>query len=294
MQVHTAVAPDRGLESVGKAPIRAIITRGKGRVDRELLDACPQLEVIARVGVGLDNVDVAYATEMGVRVINLPGSNAATVAEHTFGLMLSLQRRIHQAINEVKADNWAYRLAYGGDELRGKTLAILGRGNVGKSVAKLATAFQMKVLFLARPQVQSKDVKRDERGIQLLLEQADLLSLHLPLTEGTRHLLNEVTLKHCKPGALIVNTARGEIIDHAALLRALRSGAIGGYAADVMSTDQRAESGTLLQLPQVLVTPHMASLTKLTFVDMCEQSVRNLLSLLAGGRISPRYLANKI
>ena len=290
--LHFAAAPDRGPELADQYPIRAIITRGKGRVDRDLIDRCPELEVVARAGVGLDNVAVDYATEKNVKVLNLPGSNAATVAEHTLGLMLGLQRQLHVAVREVKDGNWAFRHSYGGDELRGKTLGILGRGNIGTRVAALAEAFQMKVLFLARTRVQYEEQGSQERNLYELMEEADILSLHLPLTDRTHGLLSEKAFSRIKPGSLIVNTARGEIIDNEALLAALRSGRVGGYAADVMSKEQLAEAGDLIAHPNVLLTPHVASLTGRTFTDMSEQTVRNTLAILAGKTVPERYQYN--
>lgn len=291
--VHEAPGPDQGQSIAGRHPIAAIFTRGKGQVDRALIEACPHLKIIARAGVGLDNVDVELATEKGIMVINAPGSNAATVAEHTLGLLLSLQRKLYEGIHAVKNENWAYRHHYQGDELRGKTIGILGRGNIGTRVATLAEAFSMKVLYLARTRVQFEDLKSNERNLHELMAEADILSLHLPLTDRTRNLLNEKSLEYCKPGSLIINTARGEIVDHKALLRALKSGQVGGYAADVMSNEQRDKAGDLFAQPNVLITPHMASLTARTFTDMCEVTTRNLLAVLEGKSIPDRYHFNR-
>ncbi|MEM9259774.1 MAG: hydroxyacid dehydrogenase [Bacteroidota bacterium] len=289
--VWLAEMPKSGPIIAREHDIHAIVTRGKGDVSRELLDLCPQLQVIARCGVGLDNVDVAYATTRGVKVVNAPGSNADTVAEHTLGLMLSLQRQTYASVAAVKAGNWDFRKTYGGDEIRGKTLGILGYGNIGKRVGDLARAFGMRVLHWARPQVPTQDEGAVQKLAELLA-QSDILSLHLPLTEATRNLLSAEMLTHLRPHALIINTARGGIIDETALLSALQSGHIGGYAADVLAEEPPAADYPLLSLPNVLLTPHSASLTARTYNFMCVLTVNNTLDLLAGKAIDKKYIFN--
>lgn len=290
--VFMAKTPDAGPDIARKEEIHAIITRGKGRVDAALLDLCPQLKVIARCGVGLDNIDVAYASKKGVRVLNAPGSNADTVAEHTLNLMLSLQRQTYAAVAAVKAGNWAFRNDFDGDEIRGKTLGILGFGNIGRRVEKLATAFGMRVLHLAHPQVQAKDDGAMARSLDDLLSEADILTIHLPLNVTTRQLLGKANLYKTKPGVLIINTSRGEIIDEKALLAGLESGRLGGYAADVLTTEPPAADSALIALPNVLVTPHSASLTARTYDQMCLLSVSNTLKFLAGQAVDKRFVFN--
>lgn len=142
-QVFLADSPYSGGEIAAQHPIHAIVTRGKGDVSQQLIDQCPDLKVIARCGVGLDNVDVPHATKKGVKVLNTPGANAATVAEHTIALMLMLQRHLYQSVQAVKANDWGYRTQYQGDELNGKRLGILGLGNIGSRVAQIAQALGM-------------------------------------------------------------------------------------------------------------------------------------------------------
>ena len=292
--IFIATAPDTGKEIAAKETIHAIITRGKGDVSAALIDLCPALKVIARCGVGLDNVDVAHATEKGVRVVNAPGSNADTVAEHTLGLMLSLQRHTFAAITAVKAGNWAFRNNFGGDEIRGKTLGILGYGHIGRRVEVLANAFGMEVLHLAHPQVQAKDDGATARDLGALLAEADILTIHLPLNTTTRQLLNATALYQTKPDALVINTARGEIIDERALLVGLESGRIGGYASDVLTTEPPAINSELIAHSNVLITPHAASLTARTYNHMCVLTVNNALDLLAGKEVDQRYVFNAV
>ncbi|MBC6994074.1 hydroxyacid dehydrogenase [Neolewinella lacunae] len=291
-RVVLAETPFSGPDEARRYDIEAIVTRGKGEVNAALLDLCPSLKVIARCGVGLDNIDVATATQRGIPVVNAPGVNAETVAEHTLGLMLSLQRQMFAAITATKAGNWAYRNSYAGDELRGKTLGIMGYGNIGQRVAKLATAFGMRVLHLAHPQVQAKDDGAMARDLPDLLAESDLLTIHLPLNVTTRQLLNAEMLARVKPGALLINTARGEIIDEAALLAGLQSGHLGGYAADVLTTQPPDPASPLLALPNVLITPHLASLTARTYDEMCVLTARNTLDVLHGKPIDRRFIHN--
>lgn len=293
-QVFRATSPTGGPEVAQKEQIHAIITRGKGDVSAELIAMCPDLQVIARCGVGLDNIDVLKATRAGVPVINAPGSNADTAAEHTLNLMLSLQRQTFASITAVKSGNWAYRNGFSGDEIRGKTLGILGYGNIGQRVKKLAMAFGMEVLHLAHPQVQAKDDGAKARDLDALLHESDILTIHLPLNATTRQLLDAKALAKTKPGTLIINTARGEIIDEEALLNALKSGHIGGFAADVLTTEPPAPDSELVALPNVLITPHAASLTARTYNQMCVLTVKNALALLVGEEIDRRFLFNKL
>jgi phosphoglycerate dehydrogenase-like enzyme len=227
-----------------------------------------------------------------VRVINAPGSNADTVAEHTMGLMLSLQRQTFASVSAVKAGNWTFRNTYGGDEIRGKTLGILGYGNIGRRVEVLARAFGMQVLHLAHPQVQAKDDGVMARNLDALLAESDILTIHLPLNATTRQLVNATALYQTKPGVLIINTARGEIIDESSLLVGLNSGRIGGYASDVLTTEPPAQDSELVAHPNVLITPHSASLTARTYNHMCVLTVTNALALLAGKELDQRYVFN--
>lgn len=192
--------------------VHAIITRGKKRIDKALMEACPLLEVVARCGVGLDNVDVSEATARKIRVINAPGSNAATIAEHTLALMLMLMRNLYTSVERVKQNNWDWRNQYAGDELNGKTLGILGMGNIGKRVARLGEAFGMEVVYWSRS---AQDLSMEE-----VLRRSDIVSLHLPLDKETEKIIGEEQLALMKPHAFLINTARGALIDHAALLEA--------------------------------------------------------------------------
>ncbi|KIA94058.1 phosphoglycerate dehydrogenase [Pedobacter kyungheensis] len=272
-------------EVLGRIEVHAVITRGKGQIDKRLMDCCPDLEVVARCGVGLDNVDVAEATARKIRVVNAPGSNAATIAEHTLALMLMLMRNLYQSVERVKQHDWNWRNQYAGDELNGKTLGILGMGNIGKRVAKLGEAFGMKVLYWSRT---TQNLPMEE-----LLKQSDVISLHLPLTQETNEIIGAAQLALMKPTAFLINTARGALINHAALLDALNANTIAGFAADVLPDEPPVENLSVVQHPHALITPHTASLTAATYQRMCLLTVKNVLAILGGGAAELNSVYNR-
>lgn len=259
--------------------IDAVITRGLGQVNSALMEACPQLVVAARCGVGLDNVDVAEASRRKIKVVNAPGSNASTVAEHTIALMLMLQRNLYQALNDVKSGNWAARSSFKSDELGEKTLGILGLGNIGLKVAKIAEALGMRVVYWSKS---PKDVPYQYASKAELLASSDLISIHVPLTVETSNLINAEALSKVKPNCIIVNTARGQIVDKAALVDALNSGKLAGYGADVPTSPAPTADDELISHPKALITAHVSSLTATTYKNMCVSTVNNVLAILRG------------
>jgi D-3-phosphoglycerate dehydrogenase / 2-oxoglutarate reductase len=279
IQIFTAYGDEPLARILSKNTIHAVITRGKGQVNKALMEACPQLQVAARCGVGLDNVDVKEATLRKIKVVNAPGANAATIAEHTLSLMLLLQRNLYQSINEVKAGNWDARNRFQGDELQGKTLGILGMGNIGKKVAKLADAFGMKVIYWSRAKVKNKF---KYASFEDVLRKSDIVSLHLPYFPELHHLIDEQALAMMKPTALLINTARGTLIDQTILHKALENKTIAGFGADVLANEPPAPNDPLLTHPKALITAHVGSLTATTYTKMCVSTVQNVLAILAG------------
>lgn len=259
--------------------IHAVITRGKGQVNKALMEACPQLQVAARCGVGLDNVDVKEASLRKIKVVNAPGSNASTIAEHTLSLMLMLQRNLYQSINEVKSGNWDARSRFQGDELNGKTLGILGMGNIGQKVAKLADAFGMRVIYWSRTPI---DAPYQFMSFDDILQQSDIISLHLPYLPETHHLINERAFSLMQPHILLINTARGTLIDQALLYQKLENKTIAGFGADVLAEEPPANNDPLLSHPKALITAHVGSLTATTYTKMCVSTVQNVLAILSG------------
>ena len=240
----------------------ALIVRSATRVDRALIAAAPRLRVIARAGSGVDNVDVAAASERGIVVMNAPGMNSVSVAEHAFALILALARRIPAADASMKATRWE-KSQFTGGELRSKVLGIVGLGRVGQEVASRAHAFGMEVV--AHDPFISAQIAAD-LGVELvpldeLCRRADHITLHLPSTAATRRLFNADRLALCRKGVRLVNTARGDLIDEAALAAAIESGHVAGAALDVFDREPPAD-WRLTSLPQVIATPHIAASTR--------------------------------
>jgi D-3-phosphoglycerate dehydrogenase / 2-oxoglutarate reductase len=239
-----------------------IVIRSATKLTADLIARGEHLKVIGRAGVGIDNVDVAAATRQGIVVANAPESTVVSAAEHTLGLMLALSRNIPQAYAALKEGRWE-RSRYGGIELADKTLGVLGFGRIGQQVARRALALGMRVVahdpFVARDRFRELGVERAET-VDELFAGADFLTLHMPLTEETRGLIGVDTLARMRDGVRIVNTARGELVDEAALADALRSGKVAAAALDVFS--EEPYSGPLLSLDNVVATPHLAASTE--------------------------------
>jgi D-3-phosphoglycerate dehydrogenase len=261
--------------------VRAILTRGRGFITKTLMDAFPNLRLIGRVGVGLDNLDTAEAARRNIPVIFAPGLNARTVAEHTLALMLDLMRRITPWVNASAEGRWEDRSRYQGAELAGLTLGIVGYGNIGRRVARLANAFEMKVVVAARPG-NAFECEYPTLPLEDLLATADVVSLHLPLRPETKGIIGRDQIARMKPTACIVNTARGAHIDQAALCEALLADRLGGFAADVLDVEPPAADDPLLRSPRVFLTPHISALTSATYRQTCLFIAENVVAVLEG------------
>jgi len=240
----------------------ALIVRSATRVTAELLEWAPRLRVVGRAGVGVDNVDLDAATQRGVLVMNTPGSNAVSVAEHTLALLLALARLVPQLSAALQAGRWEKSSA--GVEVRGKTLGLVGLGRVGAEVARRARGLEMRVV--AHDPYVTPDAAR-EIDVELLplddlLAQADFVSLHTALSPATEKLINAGRLGRMKRGARLINTARGELVDEAALADALRAGQLAGAALDVFAVEPPPAGWPLRGLPNVIATPHVAGSTR--------------------------------
>ena len=240
----------------------ALLVRSATTVTRHLLEAAPRLRIVGRAGTGVDNIDVAAASARGVLVVNSPGANSISVAEHACALMLGLARSVPAADRSMKDGRWEKK-RFLGAELRGKTLGIVGFGRIGQEVAHRARAFGMRTV--AHDPFISADVAAgaavDLLSLDDLCAAADYLTLHLPSTPDTKHLFNDERLGRCKPGIRIINTARGDLIDGAALQRAIERGIVAGAALDVFEVEPPIDR-SLVALPQVIATPHIAASTE--------------------------------
>ena len=248
--------------AAGLSDADGLLVRSATRVDARLLDAAPNLRIVARAGTGVDNVDVDAASARGILVVNAPGANSISVAEHACALMLALARSVPAADRAMKAAKWEKK-KFIGTELRGKVLGVAGLGRIGQEVARRAHAFGMRVI--AHDPYISKEIAAAS-GVELMsLDEvcgaADYLTLHLPATPETRHVFNDDRFARCKRGIRLVNTARGELIDEAALRRAIDGGTVAAAALDVFEREPPAD-WSLAQLPQVIATPHIAASTE--------------------------------
>jgi len=259
----------------------ALIVRSAVTVDQSVLSAAPKLRVIGRAGVGVDNVDLPAATGAGVLVMNTPGGNAISVAEHTLALMLCLARSIPNASASIKSGKWEKK-KFMGTELRGKTLGIVGLGSIGREVVKRAAAFEMKIIA-NDPYVHSqtaKDVGVELVDLPTLFARSDYITLHTALTPESVKMLNAAAFSTMKPGAKVINCARGELIDQEALREALSSGKLGGAALDVFEKEPPPPDDPLLSMEKLVATPHIGGSTEeaqeIVGVRIAEQIVQYL------------------
>src|SRR3954467_2729553 len=270
------------------APYDALVIRSATQVTPAMLAAAPSLKVIARAGIGLDNVDVEEATRRGVMVVNAPQSNIISAAEQTLALLLAQARNIPQAHADLIDGRWE-RSKWEGVELAGKTIGLVGLGRVGSLVAARAAGFGMRVIAFD-PYVSAERAK--EMGVEImptleaLLVQSDFVSIHLPRTPETEGLIGEKELRMIKPGARLVNTARGGIVDEAALSKALEDGHLAGAALDVFAAEPTTDS-PLFAMPNTVVTPHLGASTR-EAQDKAGVTVAEMVRLpLKGGVVPP-------
>lgn len=269
-----------------------IVIRSGTRLTAEVLADQPRLKVIARAGVGIDNVDVPAATRQGIVVMNTPGGNTVSTAEHTMALLLALSRNVAPACASLKAGKWD-RGKYTGNQLGGKTLGIVGLGRVGLAVAKRALAFDMKVVgfdpFLSADRALEQGVESIPR-LDLLWDKCDFITLHTPMSEETRHLVNKQAFEKMKPGVRLINCARGGLIDEAALVEALDSGKVAGAAIDVFEPEPPPTDHPLVKHPKVLVTPHLGASTEEAQVSVAVEAARLVIDFLERGQV--RFAVN--
>jgi D-3-phosphoglycerate dehydrogenase len=260
VDIKTDLNPDELKAVIGD--YEALIVRSSTKVTEEILRAGKRLRVVGRAGVGVDNIDVEAARRSGVIVMNTPGGNSISTAEHTFAMLIALARNIPQATASVKAGEWE-RSRYTGVELIGKTLGVFGLGKVGREVASRGAAFKMKVLgydpFVAEEMALSFGAQ--PATPEEIYAEADFITVHLHLNDQTRHLISDEQLNRCKDGVYLINCARGGIIDEAALLRGLGAGKVGGAALDVFE-EEPPTAAELIAHERLICTPHLGASTR--------------------------------
>jgi D-3-phosphoglycerate dehydrogenase len=256
-----------------------------GSIDRETIMAAKRLRVIGRPGVGLDKIDVAAATERGIPFVIAPGANTRSVAEHALAMMFAAAKDIVNSDQQTRNGNFNVRESYKSFELSGKTVGIIGFGNTGREMAKLAFAVGMKVAVFS-PSASHEIIAGfgyyPQRELEQLLRNADVVSIHVPLTDKTRLLIGERELNMMKPGAILVNIARGEIIDELALEKALKNKKIHSAAVDVLTAEPVNPDHPLLKLDNFIITPHIAGLTRESAAAAAVLAAEGVLAVLNG------------
>jgi len=275
--------PESLLQAV--ADVDALIVRNRTQVRGELLQALARCKVVGRLGVGLDNIDVPACEARGMQVIPATGANALSVAEYVIGTAMLLLRGAYQSQGAMVQGQWPRNALSSGREIHGKTLGLIGYGSIGQLTARLAQGLGMQVqaydalMAADHPAFSSTGVQAV--GLDTLLASSDVISLHVPLLPSTQHLLNTARLAQVKPGAIVINSARGGVVDEAAVVAALRSGHLGGAALDVFEQEPLKSGAMFADCPNLILTPHIAGVSLESNERVSDLIARKVLEVLA-------------
>ena len=283
--------PPKSEEIIDRArDAEGLVTLLSDPIDANLIQALPKLKVIVQYAVGYDNIDISAATERGIVVTNTPGVLTETTADLTWALILATSRRITQADAYVRNGKWS--VAWGpelllGEDVHGATLGIVGLGRIGQAVAKRAKGFDMRVIYHTRsntPEIRriADDIGAESSSLENLLQQADVVTLHVPLTPDTFHMIGYRELRMMKSSAILINTSRGPVIDEEALFAVLESGHLFSVGLDVFEEEPTPSGNPLLSLPNIVVAPHIGSASRRTRTVMAEMCAENLVAALRG------------
>ncbi|TET57860.1 D-glycerate dehydrogenase [Candidatus Bathyarchaeota archaeon] len=282
------------IEKVAK--VDALATLLSDRIDAEVFDAAPNLKIVSQFAVGFDNIDVKEATKRGIYVTNTPGILTNTTADYAWALLMAAARRVAEADKYVRDKKWKvgwHPAMLQGRDIFGATLGIIGLGRIGAAIAKRAKGFNMKILYydvVRRPEVE-EELGIMFRELMAILKESDFITVNVPLLKSTHHLINEERLKQMKKTAILINNARGPVIDEKALYKALKEGWIAGAGLDVFEQEPTPATNPLLTLDNIVVAPHISSSSFETRSKMAEMVAENLVSFLEGK--TPPNLVNK-
>jgi glyoxylate reductase len=282
---HAETPPPREDILRGIETANALLCLLTDNVDAGVIEAGPRLRIVSTMAVGYDHIDVAACTRGGIFVTNTPGVLTETTADFTFALMLAAARRLPEAERAVREGRWTtwHPTFLAGRDVGGATLGIVGMGAIGAAVARRARGFDMRVLYYNRTQrLDDHDLGITYAPFERLLEESDYVTVHTPLTADTRHMFNDEAFERMKTSAIFINTARGAVVDESALLRALEGGKIAGAAIDVAEVEPIPKTDMLLRIPNILVTPHIASASVATRQRMAAVAVDNVIEALDG------------
>jgi len=283
-EVRMAPSLDPAWLQQAVADVDGIIIRANGKVPRELMAAAPRLKVVGRHGVGVEAIDRVAAAELGIAVVNTPYSNDESVAEQCLGMIVALAKRLVEADRAIRAGDWDSRYRLIGVEVQGKTLGLVGFGKIGQRLAKMAHfGFDMPILYHDIVAYPEQEARLSARRVKLedLLGQSDFVSLHTPLVPETKGLINEPALRSMKRSAFLINSARGPVVDQAALIRALQEGWIAGAGLDVYDPEPLPNDSPLLSMNNVVLSPHMAAHTNEALLRMA-MVVTDVLAVIEG------------
>jgi D-3-phosphoglycerate dehydrogenase len=264
----------------------ALVVRTAGTIDAPLMDAAPRLRVIGRHGVGYDQIDVDAATNRGIQVVYTPGANTESVAEHTIAFLIGLAKNFPQQMLALAEGRYNDRTKLVGHDLKGKTLGIIGFGRIGRRLSEIAhIGLGMRILYndiVAAPLKVETHVAAHRVGLVELIGQSESVSLHVPLDRATHHMINRETIARMRPGALLVNTCRGPVVDERAVAEALDCGQLGGYAADVFEVEPPPSDHPLVGRTDCILTPHSAAQTMESLINMARGVAEDVIAVLHG------------
>ncbi len=280
--------PDYETLRARSATVDGLLCLLSDRIDAALIEGSPRLKVISTMAVGFDNIDIQAATARGIPVGHTPGALTEATADFAFALLMAAARRITEAERYVRAGRWKTwgPMLLMGQDVYGATLGIIGLGRIGQAVARRARGFDMRVIYYGgSDEDAARAIGAERRSLEDVLAESDFLSLHCPLTPETRGLINADALRRMKPTSILINTARGAVVDHAALYQALRDGWIAGAALDVTDPEPIPLDSPLLTLDNCVIAPHIASSTERTRARIARMAAENLLAGLRGERL---------
>jgi D-3-phosphoglycerate dehydrogenase / 2-oxoglutarate reductase len=287
-----AVTPERIVQEMAVAPTQAMLMRGNPEISAAVIGGNPHLRVIAKHGAGVDSVDIGAATSHRIPVMVAGDANAPAVAEHAIALILALGRDIVSLRDRTRAGHWD-RANYKGREIRGRVLGLIGFGRIARHVARTATALGMSVIAIGREKGRvDPGLAAEAADLAALLAASDIVSLHAPLTESTRGMIDAARLKAMKQGAILINTARGALVDEVALRAALESGHLAGAGLDTLAEEPPAKDRPILLAPNVIVTPHIAAQTGAAVTRMGIEAARNIVAVLTQTNIDRSNIVN--
>ncbi len=282
VDVKTGLSAEEQRQIIGG--YEGLIIRSATQVDAAMVQVATSLKIVVRAGIGVDNIDVDACTKAGVLVENTPAGNAVSAAEHALALLFSVARRVPHAHMSTTTGKWE-KSAFGGVELTGKTLGVIGAGNIGGVVCNRARGLAMQVIAFdpVLSEERAAELGVEKVSLDELLRRADAVSLHVPLIDATRHLINEDSLGKMKKGALLVNACRGGVVDERAVVKALDAGQLGGAAFDVFESEPIEAGNPLLGRSDVVLTPHLGASTKDAQIRVGVEAAEQVVAFLADG-----------